>query len=283
MGAKVPRVLRVEVIRKWLQGETRDRIANEVGIGAGTVSGIIKEYKRDDSDADLLREVALKIKHEGMDIQSFAPLIRLRDVLKQREWILGIRPRQREQERDDGSLDDEAEKKMESLIISLEVFCFKRNLTIIEFFDSIYKMYLAAEKFDIPIEEFPSHVQESEARIETLTEDNRIAKKELEEFKVRNQNLIQQLFKVEEEATKYKISQKLGTELDWMIEEEELEKLNEDLGTDKEITPSNLKEMLMDVYYHPSKYGDIVSELTRRSIGYGPLSESFRRWLSRKK
>jgi len=281
MGAKVPKLLRVEVIRKWLQGKTRDEIANEVGIGAGTVSGIIKEYKRDDPDADLLREVALKIKHEGMGIQSFAPLIRLREVLKQREWISGLR--QGEQEGDDGGLDNESEKKMESLIISLEVFCFKRNLTIIDFFDSIYKMYLAAEKFDIPIEEFPIYVPELDAKIETLTEDIRIMKKELDGFKVRNQKLTQQLVKAVEEGTKYKINQKLGNELEWMIDEGELEWLNEDLGTDKVINPSNLREMLMDIYYHPSKYGDIVRELIGRSIDHGPLSESFRRWLSRKK
>ncbi|MGC2429200.1 MAG: hypothetical protein WA421_19370 [Nitrososphaeraceae archaeon] len=37
MGSKIPRPVRLEVIRKWLQGQSRDQIANEVGIGAGTV------------------------------------------------------------------------------------------------------------------------------------------------------------------------------------------------------------------------------------------------------
>jgi len=73
----------------------------------------------------------------------------------------------------------------------------------------------------------------------------------------------------------------------WLMDEEELEKINEDFGygPDKAIKPSNLNDMLMDVYHHPSKYGDVVGELEERSknSGYLPLSGSFRRWLSRKK
>jgi len=45
MGARIPREIRLDVIRKWLQGRSRDQIANEVTIGAGTVSTIIKEYR----------------------------------------------------------------------------------------------------------------------------------------------------------------------------------------------------------------------------------------------
>ena len=46
MGSKIPRPVRLEVIRKWLQGQSRDQIANEVGIGAGNVSGIVKELEK---------------------------------------------------------------------------------------------------------------------------------------------------------------------------------------------------------------------------------------------
>lgn len=54
-----------------------------------TVSGIIKEFRREDFDADLLRQVALNLKDRGLDIQSFAPLVRLRHVLEEEVgWIL---------------------------------------------------------------------------------------------------------------------------------------------------------------------------------------------------
>ncbi len=91
MGSKIPRPVRLEVIRKWLQGQRRDQIANEIGIGAGTVSGIVKEYRKDDPEFDLLREVALNLKNRGMSIESFAALIRLREVLVEKEWLLDIR------------------------------------------------------------------------------------------------------------------------------------------------------------------------------------------------
>ena len=71
MGGKIPREIRLQVIRKWLEGESRDLIAHQLHIGAGTVSGIIKEFRREDFDADLLREVTQNPKDRGLNIQSF--------------------------------------------------------------------------------------------------------------------------------------------------------------------------------------------------------------------
>jgi len=143
LGAKIPREIRLEVIRKWLQGKAREMIANEVGVGAGT--SIIKEYRSGDFDADLLREVALNLKNRGLDIQSFAPLIRLREVLEEKEWFQGVRPGQQEEKEDDdhdNEIDQVIEKKVESLIMTIEVFCFKKNLPLRQFFDLVYNMYL---------------------------------------------------------------------------------------------------------------------------------------------
>jgi len=117
LGAKIPREIRLEVIRKWLQGKARGMIANEVGVGAGT----------------------------GLDIQSFAPLIRLREVLEEKEWFQGVRPGQQEEKEDDdhdNEIDQVIEKKVESLIMTIEVFCFKKNLPLRQFFDLVYNMYL---------------------------------------------------------------------------------------------------------------------------------------------
>ena len=83
-------------------------------------------------DADLLREVALNLKNSGLDIQSFAPLVRLREVLEQKEWLQGVRPGQQQEEEndDDNDIDRLLEKKMESFIVTIEVFCFKQQSTI---------------------------------------------------------------------------------------------------------------------------------------------------------
>ena len=137
MGSKIPRPVRLEVIRKWLQGQSRDQIANEVGIGAGTVSGIVKESRKDDPEFVLPREVGLNLKNRGMSIESFAALIRLREVLE-----VDIRSGEAgESEADIYGLDEVAEKKMESLIISMEVFCFKQNLSVKQFIDILNELY----------------------------------------------------------------------------------------------------------------------------------------------
>jgi hypothetical protein len=82
MGRRIPDPVRQQAIKKWLEGKSRDEIAQELKISQGAVSGIIKESGTDDPQFYLLREVAVKIKNQGMDIESFAPLVRLRAVLR---------------------------------------------------------------------------------------------------------------------------------------------------------------------------------------------------------
>jgi DNA-directed RNA polymerase specialized sigma24 family protein len=42
MGGKIPRPIRVQVIKAWLEGKSRDKIAQELEISAGAVSSIIR-------------------------------------------------------------------------------------------------------------------------------------------------------------------------------------------------------------------------------------------------
>jgi hypothetical protein len=39
--------IKEEIIRKWLGGEQRDKIASDMSMGAGTVSNIISEWKEE--------------------------------------------------------------------------------------------------------------------------------------------------------------------------------------------------------------------------------------------
>src|SRR6476469_8434184 len=293
MGSKIPREIRLQAIRKWLEGKTRDLIAGELEIGAGTVSEIVKEYRRGDLDADLLRDVALNLKNSGLDIQSFAPLVRLREVLEQKEWLQGVRPGQQQEEEndDDNEIDRLLEKKMESLIVSIEVFCFKHNLPLRQFFDLVYNLYLAAEEFDIPLESFPSHIEELKARIENLLQQIRYFKSEkqialersqtterlLEEFNMSrpmfDEN--QKLEQVTKERDKYKMEldheriwKRKEEEYEWSIPVPDLDKVNKDLGSrtgpyseQMLLNPKYLKERLMDVYHHPSKYVEVIGKL----------------------
>jgi hypothetical protein len=62
MGGKIPIPIRLQVFRAWLNGKSRDKTAEELGISTGAESGIIEDFRRDDPQFDLLREVAVKLK-----------------------------------------------------------------------------------------------------------------------------------------------------------------------------------------------------------------------------
>lgn len=67
MGHKIPEPIRREVLRKWLEGKSRNLIAKECDIGTGTVSEIIKGYQQKDADLQLLRQVAVHLRHQGTE------------------------------------------------------------------------------------------------------------------------------------------------------------------------------------------------------------------------
>jgi transposase len=88
MKGNIPRAIKVDVIREWLRGKSRDQIAKQVGIGAGTVSSIIQECRQNDTEFDLLRQTAVDLKNRGESIESFASLVRLRETLKRESSLL---------------------------------------------------------------------------------------------------------------------------------------------------------------------------------------------------
>jgi transposase len=55
----VQEVIRRRVIEQWLSGESRDKIASDLQIGAGTVSSIVSDFKKNlqASDIDSAREL----------------------------------------------------------------------------------------------------------------------------------------------------------------------------------------------------------------------------------
>ena len=262
-------------MRKWLEGKSRNNIAKEVEIGAGTVSSIIEEFRQNDPEFNLLRETALKLKNQGINIESFASLVRLREKLLQIEGI----------DHDDQS----ADRKIESLIVSLEVFCFKQNLSINEFVKLVHDINWRAEILGVPLEKLPGHVKQLENDLHVLTkqiEQKQLEKQIafdnygvtinlLEEFN-RNRPLFEkfqqqklELDKVKQERDSYK--EKLENEKLWRSKEEkqtwpipepELDKANRELGFNRTIgsnlvqrlNAGNLHHMVMDLYHHPSKY-----------------------------
>ena len=82
MGRRIPRSIRVEVLKQWLEGVSRDQIAKNNDIAFGTVSNILQGIKENDiPDIDLLREIDPALKREDLELKQFARAMRLNKLL----------------------------------------------------------------------------------------------------------------------------------------------------------------------------------------------------------
>jgi hypothetical protein len=84
MPAALDPVIKKQVITQYLLGVSRDRIAADNSIGAGTVSNIIDEWKKgvQDSDYDSIRELSVFCKKQGMTLNAVASCIRLNNYIE---------------------------------------------------------------------------------------------------------------------------------------------------------------------------------------------------------
>jgi hypothetical protein len=78
MGGNIPVKTKQKVLKLWLSGVSRKKIAEKVAIGEGTVTSIVQEAKVNITDVDLLHEVAAKITRNNWDINVFSSGIRHR-------------------------------------------------------------------------------------------------------------------------------------------------------------------------------------------------------------
>ena len=84
MPAAIDTHVKKQVVNQWLSGDSRDRIAADNHIGAGTVSNIVNEWKKgvEDSEYDSVRELAVYSKKEGFGLIDIASYIRLNNYIQ---------------------------------------------------------------------------------------------------------------------------------------------------------------------------------------------------------
>ena len=153
MGGKIPRNIKLKVIRQWLDGLTRERIAKKEDIGAGTVTAIIQEARKEEeyNDIDLLREVAVRLKEEGIGLPLLAFAIKLKRIMEE---------------------NDINEAQIEPIIQELATYCLRYKIP----YDTIIKigreaLYLE-QKYGVPIEKIPEYITQGKETIGRL-EDQR--------------------------------------------------------------------------------------------------------------
>jgi transposase len=102
----IPKDIRDKTIFLWLQGVSRDDVARIVGIGAGTASEIVKNYRSNDTDAVKEREYAVNVRKQGYNIRQLEPAIRLKNRIEMLNW---------------------REEQVETLFDRIEEHCFKEE------------------------------------------------------------------------------------------------------------------------------------------------------------
>jgi transposase len=67
MPAAIDTQVKRRVINQWVSGDSRDKIAADNKIGAGTVTNIMNEWKKgvEDSDYESIRELAVFSKNKA--------------------------------------------------------------------------------------------------------------------------------------------------------------------------------------------------------------------------
>jgi hypothetical protein len=292
MGANIPSTIKVQVIRKWLEGKSRDKIVEEVGIAAGTVSNILTESRQNDPPFDLMREMAVKLSRQGESVESFAHLLRCRQILRKIEGVNTEAAEDGEEDYKQPHIQQQevakGEEKIESLIVALEVHCFKAGLPINEFIGLVDDISSTADRLGVTLENLPSYVrgleddtyrlrkevQEINLQKQQALIDNHATVKLLKEFELnrplfaRNQELKEKLNtmtleikRLRTELERKRISNVID-EYEMAISEDELEEANRELAIN--LNPDKLSEIAMEVYYHPSKYPDIITQVMRR-------------------
>jgi hypothetical protein len=167
MGSKTPYSVKLKVIEGWIQGISRDKIALDNDIGSGTVTSIIQQFKTNIPDLDLMRELALKLKKENLDLNYFTSAVRLKKVLDRL---------------------DISEENVESFLEEINIHCFKKNIDKKEFILKIEEVWKIANNLDVSIFNIPIHIQKltkdlAELEKETIIKERQI-KQKTEEYNI---------------------------------------------------------------------------------------------------
>jgi hypothetical protein len=283
MGGKIPQPVRLEAIRKWLQGYPRDKIAKDVGIGTATVSGIIQQCRYDDADFDLLRGVAVELRARGLRVEDFAPMLRLKSLLEEKEVALGISK--------NGNLFT-AYKKFEAIIVTLEVLCFKSEMPMEQFFECVFTLYSQVNNLGISVGGMPEYIETQKKEILRVQSEIRgeLEKKgvtmnllkeyqaNIPEYKTALNELPQvtkerddcrnELERVRQQYNK-KVWEQKEDEFGWYADPEETDKTASELASgprgDHYVSRSSrnpgLKKILHDLYRYPSKYVEPIRKV----------------------
>ena len=187
----MPRIItsheKLSVIDDWLSGESRNDIAIKHNIGSGTVYNIVEEWTNEIGAqvAERLRELAIKLKKNGLTISDCAKGLRMLMMLKK----YGIK-------------DDEIQEKIPYFLKEIYSKCQEVGLTPQQVFDYIGDIL----KFSIemPISEIRKFMKNRIAEKEKI-------KSEVQELSKKRDELTEIKEELEQEIQELRNSKEIGT------------------------------------------------------------------------
>ena len=188
----MPRIItsheKISVIDDWLNGESRIDIAKKHNIGNGTVYNIIQEWSNGISAqrADILREIAIKLKQNGLTVSGCAKGLRMLMMLKKYEIE-----------------DDENEEKVTFFLKELYTKCQEVGLTPQKVFDYIGDILKFSSEISISqIPQFMKKKIQEKEELEATMQELSLKIDELTKIHDEKEHEFQRLLKFKEIKTK---------------------------------------------------------------------------------
>ena len=260
MGSRIPNPIRNRVAQQWVTGVSRDIIAKDNQISTGTVSTIIHGFKDDGFIFDPLREAALLLKKEGLDITLLPSSVRLRRRLEER----GLN-----------------EMQIDSLIEAIDVHCFRRGIAVEQFVDTIQEISALLDSLEIPVNELPQFIAKEKEQIEILKQVSRDTKSKKRKFLQSVDVTLDILVEYERDKGKlqnYEMMEKKVNDIQQLlnyydspgrvflnISKEQLNSINTFFINS--VTEDGLTKMLQYMCNNPIRFIDTFSSLQKQSLG----------------
>jgi hypothetical protein len=218
---------------------------------------------------DLMRELALKLKKENLDLNYFTSAVRLKKVLDRLEMT---------------------EENVELFLEEINIHCFKKKLNKKEFISKIDEVWKISKSLDVPIFNIPSHIQNltkylAELKKDTIAKEREIEQKfeeyditttDLDEYRLNRPivdkiNILEsELFDKEIETEslkgellKYKIKIMLSNNSKSVSEIEFID-ANNWLPEKDPLNIEELSKITEEIYYYPGRNVDIIKMMRER-------------------
>lgn len=145
---------RNQVIREWLAGEPRDKIASDTELAAGTISNIIRDWRHELGypTADALRQLAIDLKRLGISTVDCAIGFRIVNIIKR----LGL-------------VEADEEKRLESFVSDIYNKCKYYGLMPDKLVTLAMQILDLLES--IPLSQIPNYVEEKSKDKQKLEEE----------------------------------------------------------------------------------------------------------------